>query len=205
MKFPKEDFPLIRTAVILLATSIILSVIGIAGSIYMKNLMQQDKNNDQQQLAEANAQFEQAHVEEQEIRLYHAKYLKLMEQGILGEENRLQWLESIGQIKTNRKLFEFDYKIDAQQTVQADPAIPQGNFALYSSTMKLGFSLLHEEDLLNALHDLKKNTKQIGLLRECTITRSEKDSGPIVSPRMKADCTLAWLSLKPKSPEAVQP
>jgi len=206
MKFPKEDFPLIRTAVILLATAIILSATGITGSIYIRDLMQKNKSDDQQKLAEARTRLEQAHIEEQEIRLYHAKYLGLMEQGILGKEDRLEWIEHLGQIKENRKLFGLDYQIDAQQAVQTDPAIPQGNFALYGSTMKFGFSLLHEGDLLNTLHDLKKNTKQIGLLRECTLIRtSGNDPSIAVSPHLKAECTLAWLSLKPKSPEPIEP
>jgi len=197
MKFPKEDFPLIRTAVILLVASTILSVIGIAASIYFNNVMQQDKNEEQKRLAEARAQLEQAHVEEQQIQLYHAKYLKLVDRGILDKEDRLQWIERIAQIKENRKLFGLDYQIDAQQAVQVESAIPQGAIALYGSTLKLGFSLLHEEDLLNALNDLKKSNRQIGLLRECTLTRMD-ESAASLGPRLRAECTLAWLSFKPK-------
>lgn len=198
MKFPKEDFLLIRTAVILLLVSVILSVIGIAGSGYLKDLMQQDKSNEQKHLAEARAQLEHAHVEEQQIQLYQAKYLKLLDQGILDKEDRLQWIEHVARIKESRKLFGLDYQIDAQQAIQVEPAIPQGTIALYGSTLKLGFSLLHEEDLLNALGDLKKSNKQIGLLRECTLTRTGENGASTVSPHLKAECTLTWLSLKPK-------
>ncbi len=199
MKFPKEDFPLIRTAVILLATAVFLSVLGIAGSVYIENLMQKNKAEDQQRLEQSRVQLDQVRVEEEEIRLYHDKYLKLLDQGIFDKEDRLYWIEHINQIKENRKLFELDYRIGAQQAIQADPGIPPGNFTLYGSTLNLGFTLLHEEDLLNALNDFKKNTKRIGLLRECSLTRtSESAASNAIAPHLKAECTLVWLSLKPK-------
>lgn len=198
MKFPKGDFPLIRTAVILLAMAITLSIVGIAGSIYVQDLMQKSKNDEQKQLADTRTKLNLVREEEQQIRLYHAKYLKLVEEGMLGKEDRLEWIEDFATVNKNRKLFGLDYQIEAQQPVQADAALPQGNLALYGSTMKLGFSLLHEGDLFNALNDLRSKNKGLSLLRECTLTRTDKDAGISVSPHLKAECTLAWLLLKPQ-------
>lgn len=204
MKFPKEDFPLIRNALILLAAAIALSIAGIAGSIYLRDLMQKDKIADQKQLADARSKLERVREEEQRIRLYHTKYLKLAEQGIIDKENRLEWIENYGQVMESRKLFGLDYQIDAQQPIPTDSAIPPGNLGLYGSRVKLGLSLLHEEDLFNALNDIREKNRGLSLIRECTLTRIEKDSATIVSPRLKAECTLAWLSLKPKTGGAVQ-
>lgn len=202
MKFPKEDFPLIRNAVILLVVTVALSVAGIAGSIYAKESLQKSKNNDLSQLEDTRAKLGQVREEEQQIHRYHAKYLKLLDEGIFGKEDRLQWIENILQIKENRKLFGLDYQIEAQQAAQVDAALNQGDLALYGSTMKLGFSLLHEEDLFNALNDLRGKSKGLGLLRECTLTRTDaradKGDGIVVRPHLKSECILVWLSLKPK-------
>ena len=198
MKFPKEDLPLIRTALALLASSLILGSAGIAGSIYLKELMLRGKNDDQNLLADTRTKLALVREEEQQIRLYHTKYLKLEEQGILAKENRLEWTEKLGQIRENRQIFEIDYQLDAQQAVQVDPALPQGSLALYGSTIKLGFSLLHEADLLNALEDIRKKNRGISLVRECTLSRIEKGAATTVSPWLKADCTVSWLSLRPK-------
>jgi hypothetical protein len=198
MKFPKGDFPLIRTAVILLVTAIALSTAGIGGSMYLAESMQKGKSDDQKRLADTRAKLNLVREEEQQVRLYHAKYLELIKQGLLDKENRLEWIESFAAAKENRKLFGLDYQIDAQQPVQADAALAQGNLALYGSTMKLVFSLLHEEDLFNALNDLTRKNKGLSLLRECTVTRAEKDSGIGVSPHLKAECTLVVLTLKSK-------
>lgn len=198
MKFSKKDLPLIRTALVLLAASLILGSAGIAGSLYLKELMQRGKNDDQNLLADTRTKLALVREEEQQIRLYHAKYLKLEEQGILAKENRLEWTEKLGQIRENRQIFEIDYQLDAQQAVPVDPALPQGSLALYGSTIKLGFSLLHEADLFNALEDIRKKNRGISLVRECTLRRIEKGAATAVSPRLKADCTVNWLSLQPK-------
>lgn len=198
MKFSKKDLPLIRTALVLLAASLILGSAGIAGSLYLKELMQRGKNDDQNLLTDTRTKLALVREEEQQIRLYHAKYLKLEEQGILAKENRLEWTEKLGQIRESRQIFEIDYQLDAQQAVPVDPALPQGSLALYGSTIKLGFSLLHEADLFNALEDIRKKNRGISLVRECTLSRIEKGAATTVSPRLKADCTLNWLSLRPK-------
>lgn len=194
MKFPREDFPLIRTAVILLAVSIVLGIASIAGSIYLKNLMRHNKLGDQQRLAEIRIKLDRVREEEQQIRRYHAKYQELIEQGIVGRENRLALIESIARIKAGRRLFEFGYQIAAQQPVQTDAALSQGEFGLHGSQMKLNLDVLHEEDWLNALNDLKEKNRSIGLLRECTVARTGNDAGP----NLKAECAMVWLSLRPK-------
>ena len=51
MKFPRQDFPLIRTAVILLASTAILGAAGIVGSLYLKDSMRQNKQDDRKRLA----------------------------------------------------------------------------------------------------------------------------------------------------------
>lgn len=204
MKIPKEDFHLIRTAAMLLAAAIALGGLGIVGSIYLKEMMQRDKIADQKRLAETRNRLELVREEEQRIRLYHKKFLKLEEQGILERENRLAWVESLAQIKEDRRLFKLDYEVEAQQPVQADASLSRGNLGLYGSTVKLGLTLLHEEDLFHALDDFRKRNRGLSLVRECSLTRLEKDTTTAVSPGLEAECTLVWLSLKPKVGRAGQ-
>lgn len=204
MKFPKEDFPLIRTAVILLALAVVLSAASIAGSDYLKNMMHQSRLDDQKRLAEARTKLDRVHEEEQQIRLYHAKYQQLIKQGFVGKERRLDWIENIARIKADRKLFEFDYQIAAQQPVQTEDTFSQGEFTLYGSTMKFSLAVLHEQDWLDTLNDLKETDSGVSLLRECTVSRSGNDSSNDVSPKLKAECAMVWLTLKPKNDGAAQ-
>lgn len=198
MKFPKEDFPLIRTAVILLASTVVLGGLAIAGSIYLRDEMRKSLSADRNQLADAHTRLAQLNQEKEEIHLYHAKYEELIGQGITDKENRLAWIENLAAAKARHQLFELGYQIEARLPVQPDPALLQGSLALYGSTMKLGFSLLHEGDLFNALDDIRRSNRGLSLLRECTLARADPADTPPVRPRLKAECTLLWLSLSPR-------
>lgn len=198
MKFPKDDFPLIRTAVILLATVVVLGAAAIAGSIYLRDGMRQSLDADRRQLADAHTRLAQLNQEKEEIHRYHARYEELIGQGITGKENRLAWIENLAAAKERHQLFELDYHIAPRLPVQPDPSLQQGSLALYGSTMKLGFSLLHEGDLFNALDDIRRSNRGLSLLRECALTRADPADTPPVRPRLKAECTLLWLSLSPR-------
>ena len=204
MKFPKEDFPLIRTAVILLVSAVVLSAGSIYGSNYLKEMMLQTRLDDQKHLAEARTKLDRVREEEQQIRLYHAKYQEQIKQGIVGPEKRLDWIEHIDRIKAERKLFDFSYQIAAQQPIPTEAALSQGEFGLYGSIMRFSLSALHEEDWLNTLNDLKQNG--VNLLRDCAVSRigNEVDTKGI-GPNLKAECTMIWLSLKPKNGGAPNP
>lgn len=200
MKFPSQDFPLIRTAVILLLASVVLGAVSIVGSLYLKDLMRQHKLDDEKRMVETRTKLEQVREEERKILLYQAQYQKLIKQSIIGKENRLALIESIERIKTERKLFEFGYQIAAQQPVQTDVAFAQSEFGLHGSPMKLSFAVLHEEDWLNALDDLKEKNTGVNLLRECTVTRN--DPVYAAGPKLKAECAMIWLSLRQKKSDA---
>ena len=137
--------------------------------------------------------------EEQQIRLYHAKYQGLIKQGVVGRENRLALIESIARIKTERKLFEFAYQISPQQPIQSDAALAQGEFSLHGSPMKFSLAVLHEEDWLNTLDDLKEKNTGVGLLRECTVTRNGDGANIAVGAKLTAECAMTWLSLRLKN------
>jgi hypothetical protein len=205
MKFPKEDFPLIRTAVILLASTILLAAAAIAGSIYLKDVMRKSLNADRKQLVDVQNRFAQLNQEKEEIHLYHTRYEELIRQGVTDKENRLAWIENLAATKERHQIFELDYQISPRQPVQPDPALLQGSLALYGSSMKLGFSLLHEGDLFNALDDIRRSNRGLSLLRECILTRTAPADTPPVRPRLQAECTLLWLSLSPRNGEEEKP
>jgi len=195
MKFPRQDFPLIRTVVILLLTSVVLVGVSIAGSLYLKDLMRQHKQDNHMRMIDARTKLERVREEERKILLYQAQYQQLIKQNIIGKENRLALIENIERIKTERNLFEFSYQIAAQQPVQTDVMFAQSEFGLHGSPMKLSFAVQHEEDWLNALDDL--NETGVNLLHECTVTRNDPVYAAV--PKLKAECTMTWLSLRQKN------
>lgn len=191
--FLKDDFPLIRKALLTLGASLLLSATLIVTSRAILLKLQESMNQAQVQRNDANNKRRQAEIDKQEIQDYQPKYLQLRERGFVGEERRLDWMEHIKSIRDSRKLLPIAYEISAQQPFQIDPSVPTGDFELRGSKMKLQMALLHELDLLNFLDDL--SGKGFYTARECTVERAGGVLENPQSPRLTAECTLYWLTL----------
>jgi hypothetical protein len=99
-----------------------------------------------------------------------------------------------------RQLPPLSYEIEPQQAVRMEAQLDLGDYQLHGSRMRLHMELLHEEDLLNFLADLRQTS--FFAVQNCAVKRLGRvaDSGPALG----ADCTLNWISLEkaPKAPPA---
>ncbi|WP_059420631.1 hypothetical protein [Sulfuricella sp. T08] len=190
--FMKNDFPLIRKALIVLIASLLLSAALVSAGRAVLTEQQNGKNQAQAQRNEANNKYRQAEIDKQEIQDYQPKFITLRERGFVGEERRLDWIEHIKHIRENRKLFPITYEISAQQVFQVDPEVTLGDLDLRGSKMKLQMDLMHEGDLLNFLDDLKH--KGFYTVQECTIKRAGLDPESAHLP-LAAECVIYWLTL----------
>ena len=193
MKLSPADLPKLYPAV-LLALSMLAAG---AGSVYLARESTRDAQRQYQAaLAERNeidGRLKRVRSEEQEIKRKSALFADLRTRGVIGEEQRLEWSELLGSIRTQRRLPQLDYEIAPQ--VQLDAAI--GNFSIHASRMKLNLRLLHEEDLVNFLDDLRNNARALILVRSCAVTRLARgaaDAAPLA--HLQADCQIDWLTLR---------
>ena len=76
-----------------------------------------------------------------------------------------------------------------------------GGHEFMSSSMKLQMQLLHEDDLLGFIADLRSRVRALIVVRQCSVERIAR--GPAatergVQPQLKADCELDWITLREK-------
>ncbi|MCX7891179.1 MAG: hypothetical protein N2544_02260 [Burkholderiales bacterium] len=141
--------------------------------------------------------FARATEEEREIREKLAAYNQLVERGIVGEEQRLDWVDAIAQIKTERKLFEVKYSIEPQRALDLPGVKGTPDVEFRASRMRLELPLLHEGDLFVFLGDLSRALRSHVLVRSCSIQRIDRaavDRG--LSPRLRADCSLDLVTIR---------
>ena len=142
--------------------------------------------------------------EEREIRENLVDYERMRERGMLGEQSRIEWIESIARIKRDRKLFEIKYRIEAQRPLDYPGVISTtGGAEFVVSRMRLDMLLLHENDLLDFLADLETAKKAFVSTRQCVITRIERGSLPsatAVQPRLRAECQVDLVSVRGMRP-----
>jgi hypothetical protein len=191
--FLLDDFPFIRRACIVFFVCVAIGAALVIGSGFLLEKQLDAKSRAQPLDNEAREKYSQAENEKREIHDFQPKYMELIAKGFIGEEKRLDWMESINRIQQQRALLPINYEISAQQVFPADPSMETGVMELHGSKMLVKMNLLHEMDLLNFLNDLK--TKQAYSLHDCSIKRLKVNPLDQLAPRLYAECTLYWITL----------
>jgi len=143
---------------------------------------------------QSETRLRQVSNEELEIKQKSALFQDLRERGVIGAENRLDWVELLREVRDRQKLYAVDYEISPQQKLEGSA----GGYEFQSSNMRLALHLLHEEDLLRALTDLRRNARALLLPRDCVLTRLPRGTGETRGPQaqLKADCSLQWVTIR---------
>jgi hypothetical protein len=201
MNFTANDFTRLRWSLGFLLLAI---VIGMLVTTATQKLVQKAKTTQRQLQAEqqqTRSRLARAADEERELRSKIALFQDLESRGVIGQEERLNWVEQIARIKTARRLLDVQYEISPQRTL-ADSILPGGSAAggyeFVASAMKLQMPLLHEDDLLGFITDLRRSVHAHLLVRDCAIDRAASGSDRTASAQLRADCTIDWITLREK-------
>jgi hypothetical protein len=133
--------------------------------------------------------------EEREVKEKLDVYQQLKALHILGEERRLEWADAISRIRAQRELLDLRYRVERQQLINTLAGKP-ANVEFYASTMRVELALLHEEDLLRFLSDLRASGNAYYAVRRCAVTRSGSPAAALnIAPRLRADCTIDLITI----------
>ena len=85
--------------------------------------------------------------------------------------------------------------VERQQLLVSAPGKPR-NVDFYASKMKVELALLHEEDLLRFLADLRESGNAFYAVRKCELARTgQAASGATMTPRLRAACEIDLITI----------
>lgn len=152
------------------------------------------------QRAEVQTRLASANEEEREIKASLQQYQALAARGIVGEEKRLDWVDTVTAIKNERRLFSIGYSIEPQKELDYPGFSPGGSVKFMVSRVKITMQLLHEEDLLNFIDDLAKRGKPYLSVRSCNVAREGLGGGTTLAPRLQANCVFDLITISHTKP-----
>ncbi|MES2075086.1 MAG: hypothetical protein V4462_05635 [Pseudomonadota bacterium] len=196
-----REFGQIRLAALSLAAAAGLGAALVLSTLWYRHDAADALAQAQQTRDAAYARFAHVENEKQEIRAYQPRFIALRARGMIGEENRLDWVEAVRQVQERRRLPPLSYEIDPQQPVRLEAAVGLGEYRLRASRMRLHMDLLHEMDLFNFLADLR--ARSFYAAQDCSLKRQAVAQNVANAPTLTADCTLNWLTLTPAAPAPV--
>jgi hypothetical protein len=201
MNLTANDFLRIRWSLVFLLLALLLGFAITTTSSKLVEKAKAEKRQLESRQRDIRARLSRAPEEERELRSKIAEFQQLQERGVIGQEERLNWVEQIARIKTARRLFDFQYEIAPQKPL-GDSLLPggtvAGDYEFMSSTMSLQMPLLHENDLLGFLADLRQTVHAHLLVRNCTIERMPQAQDRGVAAQLRATCTIDWITLREK-------
>ncbi|MEE8530240.1 MAG: hypothetical protein V3S35_05675 [Nitrosomonadaceae bacterium] len=198
MKFSTKDLPRTRGLLIISVLTLVLGAIIAYVSNGVLIEAQQSKITADREWSEAHRKLERTKNEQEDLQGYYRQYQNLVEQNVIGQERRLDWIETIEKIRNKLNIFSVKYKLEPQETLNFETVTTSNSFDLHRSNMTLDFSLLHEGQLLNFLDTLSKEAKGMYLLESCTLTRNDFVRQLRFIPNLQAECTLGWITLNEK-------
>lgn len=178
-----------------LALFVVLTALGAAAIWWTRSELIAAEKSTQAAAArhkDAENRLKRVRDEELEIKAKSALYRDLVARGIIGPEQRLEWIELVSDIRRDLRLFAPDYEFSPQQTLGSSA----GTYQFRGSPMGLRLPLLHEGDLLSFLAAVQHRAPALVQPRSCQIERQPPAgdrSG--IQPNLLAVCTLHWITI----------
>ncbi len=198
MKLSGSDFPLIRRSLLTVCAAALVSAIILYSSGKYVESTRDDLRNAQQLLHDARNRLATAYQDQENMAIYPREYGALLEQNIIGDGQRLDWIEGLERIRQENLVTDFRYSIAPQKIYAPQLPIDSGNFDIGYSEMKLQFDLLHEGQLLDFFDALRADIKGWYQLEGCALQRTGTagEEEQTSSARLKAECSGGWITLK---------
>lgn len=126
MTFSKEYLPSLKWSLGALVLSLTLAgALFYSSESYLTHAIQ-DRENAQKQLTDAQTQLASAQNDQQNMAIYAMEYNGLTAQKVIGDEQRLDWMEGLERLRQQGHVQDFTYTISPQQAyVPSPPWMPE--------------------------------------------------------------------------------
>lgn len=191
----KNITPTLMGALGVFAAVLILSVTVVSASFVYMDGVAQEQQDAKRAMRTWQLKINSSVESNQIIDEFEINFLKLVNQGIVGAENRLSWFETIQNTAKRRGMPSVKYSISTQQPLNEPNLMSEYNgINVFKSVMIVDAQMAHEGDLFALLNDL---TKADGLFAvdRCSIIKISKKN-VITDNNMSAYCELGWYTFK---------
>lgn len=192
----KIDWSILKGAIILFSICLVLGSSLVIWSYYFSSKLSSELTRNKALFQSVSRRYLDVDEEEKSLQEYFPQFVTLYNRGIIGREQRLNWIEALRQSGEKIKLPGLRYSINSQEAFIPEFPVNYGGYTIYRSSMELNLGLLHEGDLFELLKFIDENAEGIYTISECKFNKS---GGQIVFVKNQANittaCVLNWLTI----------
>ena len=188
--------PLIRRPLILFVSIMILSgVIVVISDSYLQHAYE-GRQSEKRAMRIWKNKIDGSRESNKIFDEYESRYLLLVKNNVVGEENRLNWIEIIQATANSRNMPSVKYNLSSQILVEDKTGEHKAQgLEVYKSEMTLDMRMAHEGDLFAMLNTLKEKAQGLFVVEQCKIGKQGKSSAK-TNENMRANCLLNWYTFK---------
>jgi hypothetical protein len=186
----------LRAPIAVLAMVITAGAAGVHYTAGLVKVAEATMSSQRATLQDAKNRYQRSGDEKETIVRYLGDYEQLQREGVVGEEQRINWVDGLRLANIRSELFGVDYQIGVQQPFAGAGEPDAGGLKVRQSVMKIRAPLLHEGDLLRFLATLENQRVGLFTVNQCTLDRTgPAGSVPRYQPNLAAECDLTWITL----------
>ncbi|MBI2969376.1 MAG: hypothetical protein HYY36_01380 [Gammaproteobacteria bacterium] len=196
MKRDDLDWSILAGALATLVVSLVVGGVLVAGSHYFQKKMALEYNRNNAQFQAISQRYLAVDEEEKLIKKFFPNFIGLYNGGVIGHEQRLNWIEVLRASGDDIGLPSLTYEIKSQSPYLPDFSVSLGRFQLYSSQMTLNMQLLHEGDMISLFDLLDHRAAGVFSVSACKFTRAGRvlDMNPSRG-NVFGRCELNWFTI----------
>jgi hypothetical protein len=196
--YTREGMKRLRSSWILLAASLVAAALLITGTHVYLEKEKRDAVGSNHQLREARARLDNIRKERESLEESATIFRALLARGLMQPERRLDLVELVNTLRARHHIDSIDYEIAPQRPLalagnRAFPAVD-----IVASRVKLKLRALHEGDVLEFIEALGESRQGFHPVDKCVLKRVEGMTPGLLLPRVEAECTLEWITMKEK-------
>jgi hypothetical protein len=197
MKFSEIDWRVLRGSVILLVIALAIVGTALAMSFQFKSRQETSLARERTMMIASRSRYQDLDEEEDIIATYLPRDSDLEDKGIIGREQRLDWIDVLRQSAREVRVPRLQYTIEAQRRFDTGLDLQVGDYRVFASSMQLQLGLLHEGDLIRLLSKLRDGVNGLFGVSGCSMSRPR---GPLrLEPdaaNVDARCVINFITIR---------
>lgn len=193
-----------KTEIIIFIFAFLTACIALFTGYSVKDSAVKERDNARTELKQASNRYYTALEREQLLYLYEEKFNKLKNSNIVGDENRLHWVDLVESASSKHSIPYIKYTIEKQIKLTSKKlSSSYPGIDIFQSSMILRMQLLHEGDLFNLLNAINASTDSLFDIQSCAISRNSNTTELLTDSstdlNFSSICKLNWYNIKKKS------
>jgi hypothetical protein len=193
----KIDWFYLRRPLIILAMAILISAAVVVAGYHYEEAQQEEYQAALSTLRSTHNLYSSIVNDIDLLDQYRSLYSEYKSSGLVGEERRLSWIESLESTNQVLRLPTLGYSLNPQETFMRPGFLLKRGVSVMSSPMDLDIGMLHEEDLFALLEGLRLSIRNLFTVDRCSITR-QAPVGQSLDTRqtnLKSSCSIRWVTI----------